>query len=195
MENKIKRISPKLNGTRVVFLCRLSFCHLDAPWSGSNGNEKKYSVSCIIPKDDQETVKALKSAIQTAYDEGVPKTWQGQRPPIKSSAFKYPLKDGDDERPDDPAYARSMFFTASSKTPVTVLDRYKKPIDPSQAYSGCYAVVSVNFFPFNMGSKGIGGGLNAVLKYDDGERLGGGGDASRDFDDMDLGEDEDLSNL
>lgn len=192
---QIKRIKPKQNGTKVAFLCRLSFCHLDAPWSGSEGNEKKYSVSCIIPKDDSETVSAVRAAIQKAYDEGVPKVWKGARPPMKSATFKYPLKDGDDERPDDPAYAGSMFFTASSKSPVTVLNRLREVIDPTQAYSGCYAVVSVNFFPFAVGSKGIGGGLNAVLKYADGEKLGGGGNAAADFDDMDLGEDEGLDSL
>ncbi len=192
---QIKRIKPKQNGTKVAFLCRLSFCHLDAPWSGSEGNEKKYSVSCIIPKEDTDTVNAVKAAIQKAYDEGVVKTWKGAKPPMKSTAFKYPLKDGDDERPDDAAYVGSLFFTASSKSPVTVLNRLREQIDPSQAYSGCYAVVSVNFFPFSVGSKGIGGGLNAVLKYADGEKLGGGGNAAADFDDMGIEEEDDLTNM
>ena len=191
---KIKRIKPTRKGTRVQFLCRLSFCHLDAPWTGIEGGEKKYSVSCIIPKDDTDTVNEVKAAIQAAYDEGVQKAWKGARPPMQSTSFKYPLKDGDNERPEDAAYAKTMFLTAASKTAVPVLNRLKEPIAPELAYSGCYAVVSVNFFAFTQGSKGIGGGLNAVLKFADGEKLGGGGNAAAEFDEMDLGE-EDLNDL
>ena len=192
----IKRIKPKENGTtKVIFLCRLSYCHLDAPWSGTPGNEPKYSVSCIIPKDDVETVAAVKAAIARAYEEGVTKVWKGARPPMQSSNFKYPLKDGDLDRPDDEAYRGAFFLSASSKTEVPVLNRLKEPIKPTDAYSGCWALVSVNFFAFKQGVCGVGGGLNAVLKYADDEKLGGIGNAAADFNEFDLGEDVGLDNL
>ena len=35
-----------------------------------NGGTPKYSVSLIIPKDDTETVNAIKKAIQAAYEDG-----------------------------------------------------------------------------------------------------------------------------
>ena len=192
---KIKRIKPKRNGSRVVFMCRLSYVHLDAPWSGRQDNEKKYTVSCIIPKDDKDTIDAVKAAIDEALTAGVPQVWKGVKPNLRSSNFKYPLKDGDDERPDDEAYAGAMFLSASSKTEVPVLNRLKERISPNEAYSGCYAMVSVNFFAFSKGSNGVAAGLNAVLKYADGERLGGAGDGSRDFDSYDFGVDESLSDL
>jgi len=74
---KIKRIKPKRNGSRVVFMCRLSYVHLDAPWSGSQDNEKKYTVSCIIPKDDKDTIDAVKAAIDEALTAGVPPGGKG----------------------------------------------------------------------------------------------------------------------
>ena len=193
---EIKKVKPKRDGAKVVFRCRLSFCHLDAPWSGQEGNEKKYSVSCIIPKEDTETVAAVKEAVKAAYEAGVPKVWGGQRPPAKSSSFKYPLKDGDDERPDDAAYANSVFLTASSRMAVPVVNRLSESIPPTEAYSGCWAVCVVNFYPFNKGSKGISGGLNAVMKWADDEKLGGGGNGVADFDGMGLEPEEtDINDL
>lgn len=192
----MKKFKAVRNGTRVILLCRLSFAHLDAPWSGTEGNEKKYSVSCIVPKEDKETVEALKEAFNQALTDGVAKCWKGKKPNPEASNFKRPLKDGDIDRQDDAAYADSIFFTASSKTQPAVLNRLKEPIDPTEAYSGCYALVSVNLFPYAQGSNGVAVGLNAVLKYADGEKLGGSGDGKHDFDDIDgLDETDSLDDL
>ena len=47
-------------------------------------------------------------------------------------------------------------------------------MSPTQIYSGIYANISVNFFPYNFqGKKGIGCGLGPVQKVADGEPLGG----------------------
>ncbi len=185
MSNSIKRLAPKTpTPTRVIFMARLSYVHLTEPWSAKDGNEKKYSVSCIIPKEDTATVAAIEAAIEAALKEGVVKLWQGKRPNTKSNSFRYPLKDGDKERPDDEAYKNTMFIGANAKPnnrPVT-LNRLREPVEPGEIYSGCYALVSVNFFPFDSGSKGVGCGLNAVLKYADGEKLGGGHNSANDFD-------------
>lgn len=193
--SNLKQIKPKRTGTRVVFLARVSFCHLDQPWSGAEGNDKKYSVSAIIPKGDKETIAEINAAIDEAYTQGVAKAWKGTKPNRKSVNFKNPLKDGDTERPDDPVYAESYFIGANSKTKVPTLNRLKEPIDPTEVYSGCYALVSVNFYAFSQGSNGIAAGLNAVLKYADGEKLSGGNSGERDFDEFDLESDEDLDNL
>ena len=192
----MKKIPVKRTGTRVVFQARLSFVHLDQPWSGTDGNEKKYSVSAIIPKGDTDIINAIREAIESAVTEGTAKCWQGKRPNVKASNFKYPLKDGDTDRDDDPVYAGAMFISASSKTQPATLNRLKEKIAPEEVYSGCYGLVSVNFFPFSKGSNGVAAGLNSVLKLYDGERLGGGGDGSRDFDDIEgLDEVEDLEDL
>ena len=47
-------------------------------------------------------------------------------------------------------------------------------INQSEVYSGIYARVNVNFFPYSFGGKkGIGCGLGPVMKLEDGESLGG----------------------
>lgn len=196
MNNQVKPFSPSVKGTKVIFLARLSYCHLDAPWSNSEDIEKKYCVSAIVSKKDTATVEALRKAVETAITEGTPKVFKGKRPNVKASTFKYPLKDGDNERPDDEVYADSIFISCNSKTPVATLNRSKEKIDPKDIYSGCYGLVSVNFFPFATGSSGVGAGLNAVLKYADGEPLGGNTDGSRDFDDIEgLDEIDDLDDM
>ena len=60
-------------------------------------------------------------------------------------------------------------------------------LDGEDFYSGCYGAVTLNFFPYeNSGNKGVGAGLNNVIKTRDGERLAGGRSAEEDF--ADLGE-------
>lgn len=187
----MKKIDAKRNGTRVVFQCRFSYAHLEKPWSGEEGQEKKYSICAIIPKDDAQTIKTIKEAIEQAKKEGQVSKWGGTLP----KKLHNPLRDGDEER-DAAEYEETMFLSASSTRPVAVLNALKQPIDPEEAYSGAYGLVSVGFFPFNSnGNKGIGAGLNAVLKLADGERLGGGGDGRHDFDDVDLGVEEGLDDL
>lgn len=199
-EEKMRNFKARRNGTRVVFPARLSYVHLDAPWSGKEGNEPKYSVSAIIPKEDGQTLMLIREAIQAAYDEGVVKTWKGKKPNMESKNFKFPLKDGDTDRDTpDPAYAGKMFVSCNAKAdrqPAT-LTWGKEKIDPKQIYSGCYGLVSVGFFAFDQGSAGISAGLNAVLKLYDGEPLGGSGDGSHDFDgiegiDRPMDDDEEL---
>ncbi len=190
LKKKFSRRSPR--PTTVHFVARLSYVHLDAPWAGKEGNEPKYCVSCIIPKEDTETISAIRKAIDAAVNEGVTKIWKGTKPNTKSSNFKYPLKDGDTDRDSaDAAYEGTMFISASSKAPVPTLNRLKERVDPKEIYSGCWGLVAIDFFGFDKGSKGVGAGLNVVMKYADGDRLGGDPDHTKDFDGYDLEPDED----
>ena len=84
---------------------RASFVHVFKPQS-INGSEPKYSCSLIIPKSDTVTVGKIREAIEQAKQEGVPK-WGGKIPPN----LKLPLRDGDVDRPEDPAYADSYFMS------------------------------------------------------------------------------------
>ena len=55
-------------------------------------------------------------------------------PPL--SAIKTPLRDGDVERPDDPAYANSYFVNANSATAPGIVDADCNPIlTRSEVYS------------------------------------------------------------
>lgn len=148
-----------------------------------NGGTPKFSVSLIIPKSDTVTVQKIKAAIQAAYEEGQAKLKGNGRSVPPLTAIKTPLRDGDAERPDDPAYANSYFINANSATAPGIVDTDCNPIlTRSEVYSGVYGRASINFYAFNSnGNKGIACGLNNLQKIRDGEPLGGKSSAASDF--------------
>jgi len=173
---------------------RASFIHVFEPQS-INGSEPKYSCSFIIPKTDTETVRAIQTAIEQAVQEGAAKF--GARSPGGSKIplnLKLPLRDGDIDRPDDPAYADSYFVNANSKEKPGVVDRRRVPVtDPLELYSGCYVRASINFYPFNTnGNRGIAAGLGNIQKWADGEPLNGRARAEDEFDALDAEDDDDF---
>lgn len=161
---------------------RWSYANVWEPKS-INGGTPKYSVSLIIPKSDTKTVEKIQSAIQAAYDEGQGKLKGNGKSVPALSVLKTPLRDGDAERPDDPAYADSYFINANSVAAPGIVDVDRQPIiDRSEVYSGVYGRASINFYAFNSnGNKGIACGLNNLQKVKDGEPLGGKSRAEDDF--------------
>ena len=162
---------------------RWSYAHLLEPHAIEEGQTPKYSLSLIIPKDDTKTIQKIKTAIQAAYKEGEG-TLKGNGKTVPAlNTLKQPLRDGDQERPDDEAYRNAYFLNASAATKPGIVDRNCNPIlDPNEIYSGCYGPVSVNFYAFNKaGNKGIACGLNNVMKWSDGESLGGRATPDVDF--------------
>ena len=164
--------------TKVVIPCRLSFANIWEPRS-INGGETKYSVSCIIPKNDKTTLQKIQSAIEKAVEEARGKKWGGKVPPD----LKLPVHDGDSDRPDDENYADCIYLNASSKDAPQIVDRKVRPIrDPMECRSGDYANVSVNFYGYDAeGRRGIAAGLGNIQKVCDGERLTGHANAANDF--------------
>ena len=146
-----------------------------------NGGTPKFSVSLIITKSDTVTVQKIKAAIQVAYEEGQAKLKGNGRSVPPLTAIKTPLRDGDTERPDDPAYANSYFINANSATAPGIVD-CNPILTRSEVYSGVYGRASINFYAFNSnGNKGIACGLNNLQKIRDGEPLGGKSSAASDF--------------
>ena len=148
---------------------RWSYANVWEPKS-INGGTPKYSVSLIIPKSDTKTIAKIEAAIQAANKEGEAK-------------LKTPLRDGDMERPDDPAYANSYFVNANATSAPGIIDADRNPIlARSEIYSGVYGRASISFYAFNSsGNKGIACGLNNLQKIRDGEPLGGKASAESDF--------------
>ena len=148
-----------------------------------NGGTPKFSVSLIVPKSDTVTVEKIKAAIQAAYEEGQAKLKGNGRSVPPLTAIKTPLRDGDTERPDDPAYANAYFINANSATAPGIVDADLNPIlSRSEVYSGVYGRASISFYAFNSnGNKGIACGLNNLQKIRDGEPLGGKASAASDF--------------
>lgn len=150
---------------------RFSYCHIFSPYS-NNGTEPKYSMSVIIPKSDTKTIQEIKAACKEAAEKGKTSKWGGKIP----ANLKTPLRDGDEERPDDPAYANSYFFNCSSKKRPGIVDKSLQLIlDPEEVESGDYGRVNVNFYAYDAtGNRGIAAGLNHVQLLSKGEPLGYG---------------------
>jgi hypothetical protein len=183
------------NETKVITgKVRLSYANLFEPKS-INGSDPKYSVSLIIPKSDKQQIAIIEQAIKNAMERDKGK-WNGKVP----ANLKTPLRDGDEERPDDENYADSYFLNANSTKAPAVVGLEKDSatgkairLDEDEVYSGCYARVSINFYGFNAaGNKGIACGLGNVQKVDDGERLGGGSSAEDDFEFEEVDVDDDF---
>lgn len=169
-------------------LVRFSYANVFEAKAIQQGQAPKYSCSILVPKTDKKTIKAIEKGIEEAKEEG--KVKLGGKIPAN---LKTPLRDGDEERPDDEAYEGMMFFNANATTKPQVIDTSGNLIfDPAEFYSGCWGRASVSFYAYNTnGNKGIAAGLNNLLKVKDGDRLGGGSTAAEDFGDMTF-EDEDL---
>jgi hypothetical protein len=169
---------------------RFSYVHVFKPEAVGESEEKKYSVSLIIPKSDKKTLKAIKQAIDAAKENGKSSKFGGKIP----ANLKTPLRDGDEDRPEDEAYANAYFINASAYSRPGIVDKNREPItEEEEFYSGCYGRASITFFPFNAsGNKGIAAGLNHVQKTSEGEPLGGRVSVDVDFaDDPDFDDDED----
>lgn len=161
---------------------RWSYANVWEPKS-INGGAPKYSVSLIIPKADVKTVAKIKAAIEAAYKEGEAKLKGNGRTVPALSVIKNPLRDGDLERPDDPAYANAYIINANATTAPGIVDTDLNPImTRSEVYSGVYGRASISFYAFNSsGNRGIACGLNNLQKVRDGEPLGGKASAESDF--------------
>ena len=148
-----------------------------------NGGTPKFSVSLIIPKSDTKTIAKIKAAIEAAYHEGESKLKGNGKAVPPLAAIKTPMRDGDVERPDDPAYANAYFINANSATAPGIVDADRNPVlTRSEVYSGVYGRASINCYAFNSnGNRGIACGLNNLQKVRDGEPLGGKTSAEDDF--------------
>lgn len=169
----------------ITSVVRFSYLNANEPKATAEGATPKYSVSLIIPKSDADLVAKLKAAIEAAYKEGEFKLRANGKTVPAITAIKNPLRDGDLERPDDPAYKDSYFVNANSTTKPEVVDAALNPIiETSEIYSGIYGRASITFYAFNNnGNKGIACGLNHLQKIRDGEPLGSKASAESDFGD------------
>ena len=159
---------------------RFSYANVWEPKS-INGGEPKYSVSIIIPKTDEVTLKRLNAAIEVAKNQGTAKF--GDK---LLNNFKTPLRDGDVDRAEDEAYAGSYFINAHSIMKPGIVDKSVQAItEESQFYSGCYGRASLVFYAYNAeGNKGIACGLQNLQKLEEGEALSGHSSAEEDFEDV-----------
>lgn len=185
-------MSNQVNSTKVV-TGKVRFCYVNVfePTAMNEGDTPKYNICVLIPKSDTATIDKIKKAIEAAKEAGKAKLADknGRIP----ANLKLPLRDGDEERPDDPAFEDHYFINASSMRQPNIVDRSLNPImSRDEFYSGCYGRASINFYAFNVSSKGIAAGLNNLQKLEDGEMLAGSSTAEEDFGGDNAVQDDDM---
>lgn len=153
---------------------RASYVSIFQPKVPQGGGEPKYSVTLLIPKNDIATVNGIYAEIEKAKQEGAQKVFGGNIPPM----CRIPIHDGDGVKPTtgEPFGEECrghLVMTASAKLQPSIVGLdMQNIINPAEVYSGCYIRASLNFFAYSSnGNKGIGCGLNAVQKVEDGEPL------------------------
>ena len=165
---------------------RLSYEHLTKPYANANnpGQDPRFSVTLLIPKADVATKADIDQSIRAAYEKGVSDNWKGARPQLRNAL----IYDGDGFRNDGskfgPECAGHWVITAASKRKpgVVHVSNLNVELAPQDIYSGMYARVTLNFYPFDVsGNRGVGCGLGNVMKTRDGEPLSGGASAAADF--------------
>lgn len=174
-----------MSDTKVITgLVRFSYASVFEPKAASEGSEPKYSVQLLIPKKNKETLKAIEEAVNAAAVLGKAGKFNN-KDPKKISNFKWPLRDGDEEKADeDENYKGMMFLNASSAQKPQVVDADRDPIGPEDFYSGCWGRASINFYAYSVnGNRGIAAGLNNLQKRKDDENLTGRASAESEFDD------------
>ena len=163
---------------------RFSYEHVFEPTAMQEGQEPKYNICLLIPKDDEKTIAKINAAIELAIANGMDKVGKNGK---VAPGIKMPLRDGDTEREEE-AFEGHYFVNASSKLKPQIVDADLNPImSRDEFYSGCYGRASINFYAFNVsGNRGIACGLNNLQKLEDGESLAGSTSAAADFGDDDL---------
>ena len=161
---------------------RFSYARVFEPYAPPDSNQKpKYSVCVLIPKTNTEAVSLINNGIAAAAKNGADKYWSGKIP----ANLKKPLRDGDEEHPDDPEYAGMWFLNARNerKPGVQVFEdglRYDTE-DPDEFYSGCWGGVVLTLYSYNApGNKGVGVSLGNLIKTRDDTRLSGSRESSDD---------------
>ena len=169
------------NLTKVV-TGKVRFCYVNVfePTAMNEGDTPKYNICILIPKTDTKTLEKINKAIEAAKQAGKAKLADknGKIP----SNLKLPLRDGDDERGDDPAFEGMYFINANSQRKPSIVDKELNPImEKEEFYSGLLWPCINQLLCFNISSKGIAAGLNNLQKLEDGEMLAGGSTAEEDF--------------
>lgn len=183
MADKVKNIlTPRFIGCYVT---------LAKPRAMEPGKDPEYSMAMLFEKTTDMAV--LKKAI---LDAAVAKFGPNAGALLQAGRLKTPLKDGnlkmDDNGVIDPNYKDRWVINARSKTRVSVIDPNKNNVDPNELFSGNLFHAQVRFYGYEYTqpggkaamSRGIGCGLQNVMRIGLGKRIDGREDAVTAFRDF-----------
>jgi len=158
---------------------RGSYVNIFRPRMNDMNGKDEYSMTILIPKEDKTTIAKINAAIEESKKEKF-----GDKTPAK---FKAPLRDGDEERPEDEAYKGHYFLNLKSQNQPGIVDKDRQEVlDDKEFISGDYCRVSMNSYAYDVnGNKGVAFGLGNVQILAKGQPLTGRARAEDDFDEWD----------
>ena len=157
-------------GTKVVTgKIRFSYLTILEPKENDQGRNV-WSSAILVPKSDSETVDKIKAAIK-AEAQG---KWGDKIP----ANLRNPMRDGDEEKPDDDAYAGHYFLNANNyQGRPGVVDAKLDPIiardELAQWVSGDYGKAQLEFYPYDKSGAGVACALANIQFIEHGEPLTG----------------------
>lgn len=163
---------------------RLSYPALFEPKAGPEGGEPKYSAAFLLDKDNSEPeIVAMRAGIiavaKTQWGENNVKWSDGKlmlkKADGKGMLIKTCLRDGD-EKAGTTGYENAMFFSASNKMPIPIVDKnpsIRLTKEDRKPLAGQYVNVSIRLWAQdNQFGKRVNAQLNAVQFSADGETFG-----------------------
>lgn len=138
-------MSKNENLCKAILDVRFRYLNIWEPVS-INGSGLRYSVGCLINKEDKVTVKRMEKALEAAKEIYISKYGA-----IDENTFKNPIKDGDMKENADDSFKNSFFLNANCKynAPEVVNAKVEKITDKSMLTVGDYGKVSMMFYPYN----------------------------------------------
>ena len=168
---------------------RLAFPNLWVPTAFEEGQEKKYSATLLIPKNDPQH-----KMIQDAIKEVAQAEWKNKTDAtlksIENIPQKYCYMDGDGKALD--GYAGHFALSAKSKKRVPVKDRDTSALSEAdeKPYAGCYVNASVEIWAQGGKHAGMRCQLRGIQFVRDGDQFTAGSVANDDeFEDLGNGAD------
>ena len=140
-------ITPIVKETKIVFgPCRLSYTHVFskfAPDGDPSGG--KFMTNVLVPKEEKETINAIRQAIEAAKKAGIVSKWGGKEP----KKLDMPLRDGDTDKDDDDVYAGILEVAGMSvpKTTDITKDRSRMDNQAGKIITSLKTVLSDNSIP------------------------------------------------
>jgi len=155
------------NKNRIIIYCRLAYFNCWKPVQIYG--KQNYSLVALISKEDHDTIRRIHTMIEDVKQQSVNR-WGNSL----LTSCKSPVHDGDIERSQNPVFHGCYYLNAKCRDQPQIVDQNVQPItDPSLIYSGCYANISLIFYPYNFGSnnRGIGVWLGNVQLVHSGQRI------------------------
>lgn len=198
-----KNEAQKSDGVKFVSpVFRLSFPHLFEPRAfernGKPQGDPKYSLVGLIPK---KAKKDSKLGDLTPYEFMTRKLRQAAaecwgKDPKQWPTIQWPWKDGDADDIEYNGYEGHWYFSADTKNPPGVVDRSREDIiKPNAIYAGCYCRAELVAKAVEQVAKKdwVKFYLQHVMFWEEGEKLGGGGNARDAFEEVAEDGDDDVA--